>query len=48
MHKVDDVLNFGVVLVLIDFTYTLQGFYTATGANIWLRKCQLSNADEYG
>ena len=35
-------------LILVDFIHILQGYFTGTGAIIWLPQCQWSNLEEYG
>ena len=35
-------------LVLADITHILQGYFTGTGAIIWLPQYQWSNPEEYG
>ena len=32
----------------VSFTHILQGYFTGTGAIIWLPQCQWSNPEEYG
>ena len=34
-------------LVPVDFTHILQGYFTSTGAIIWLPQWQWSNSEEY-
>ena len=38
---------FCCVLILIDFTHILQGYFTGTGAIVWLPQCQWSNPEGY-
>ena len=33
---------------MVDFTHILQGYFTGTGAIIWLPQCKWSNPEEYG
>ena len=35
-------------LISVDFIHILQGYFTGTGAIIWLPQCQWSNLEGYG
>ena len=46
-HVVHALLYVGLS-VLTDFTHIFQGYFTGTGAIMWLPQCQWSNPEGYG
>ena len=47
VFKIHTLLCFAMGLILVDISHILQGYFTGTGAIIWLPQCQWSNPGEY-
>ena len=47
IHNIQAVCVVSYGLALTNFTYVPQGFFTGTGAIMWLPQCQWSNPEVY-